>query len=81
MLTLFLKAYAPDYCWCSAQDLYLMYETYTLDNDHPHSPSFDNFNVTLSKLKSEGYFQTKPSPYQTNNSRGKQYSDLYLRIK
>lgn len=52
--------YAPTFCWCTALDLYRMAEqAYPLLTE-------ESFAQTLSRLKREGHFITKPyggSPY------------------
>lgn len=69
----FLEDLAPDFCWCSGKDLFLMMEC--LHEDVPE----DSFKVTLHKMMREGIFITKPNPYH-ESQRGLT-GRLYLKIK
>lgn len=65
----FLLEYAPDFCWCSSQDLLIMAEQ--IDED----VSVESFKKILSVLYRGGAFISKPAPKQ----RGTPF--LYLRVK
>ena len=70
----FLKNYAPDFCWCTGHDLFLLAEQEFEDIEY-HS-----FVVTLSKLKKKGVFEYKPdnSKLERRTDRGTR-GGLYLR--
>jgi hypothetical protein len=68
--------YAPDFCWCTAMDLFLMIEYLFEDVD------FNSFKTTLSRLLANGYFIRREWPDNTPSPTGRQGKPpgLYLRI-
>jgi len=73
----FLRTYAPDFCWCSAHDLFIMMEQIPELEDVTE----DTFKVTLSRLKIQGVFITKPNYYRPEYNSRSRIGDLYLRVK
>lgn len=81
-LTDFILQHAPDFCWCSGFDLFVMTEVEFPDVTE------NTFAVTLSQLKRKGFFITKPNPaprWSANactslRERGRK-GWLYLRVK
>ena len=72
----FLKIYAPDFCWCTWFDLYLMAEQLDEDID----PFV--FKVSLRMLLLKGWFIVKEDPsVPPSTSQGGKRRKLYLRIK
>lgn len=69
----FFRLYAPDFCWCTKMELYLMAEQLWEEVD------FEIFTVVLSQRKRDGLFITKP--YDRNSHHGRKHgsTDLYLR--
>lgn len=78
-MTSFLRCYAPDFCWMTAWDLFLMYEQ--IDED----ANWDAFKIELSRCKKRGYFICRPTtykPYQVRQpGQGKGRTSMYLRVK
>ncbi len=73
-LTRFLKTLAPDFCWCSAHDLFVMAEQIPELEDTP----WTSFRTTLYILKKAGWFTVKKLDHGHVN--GGRIGDLYLRI-
>lgn len=77
-LQLFLRNFAPDFCWCSVHDLLLITEE-TGDFDNM---SENTFTATVSQLKTAGVFISRPDTslaadkHNKNGRRG----NLYLRV-
>ena len=71
----FLKTLAPDYCWVTAEDLYLMYEQINEDIC-PNS-----FKVSLCNMVKKGYFKMKPWPMGYAHHTNSRRPMLYLRVK
>lgn len=75
----FFHYYAPDFCWVTAWDLYLMYEQ--IDED----ANWYSFHKELHRYTGLGLFERKPSsylPYQLGHDRpwtGR--TSMYLRKK
>lgn len=71
----FLTEYAPDFCWCTVHDLFLIAEQKFEDVE------YYSFKVTLSELKKKGIFKHKAdnSKY-TRQTDGGTRNGLYLRI-
>ena len=75
-MTNFLLKYAPDFCYLTVKDLFRM-----MDTEYRGSYiDYDAFMVTFHKLFIAGYFEKKPSPYNTPR-RGGYEPALYRRIK
>jgi hypothetical protein len=70
-ITKFLKTIAPNFMWCSRQDLYLMYELIDEDAD------LNSFRSTLSKEVGRKTFITKQD--ETHSRTGRLKRLLYLR--
>ena len=67
----FLRKTAPDFMWCTVQDLFLMYEQINWDID------FDVFKQTFYRLFCAGEFFRKPDANHRRS--GKLQRRLYLR--
>lgn len=70
----FLRTVAPNFCWVTAYDLFLMYEQ--INEDCPQH----SFKSQLCQLTKQGVFITKPFKKMHSNEtiQGKKY--LYLRV-
>ena len=76
-VTAFLKKYAPDFCWCSAHDLFIMMEQVPELEDVTEG----SFKVMLINLKKNGYFIIKKASWQDYaHSRYFKTGYLYLRV-
>lgn len=72
----FLRQHSPDFCWCTAWDLFRMHEEENWDCE------YDVFKVTLSQIQTrEQIFKVKQGIRQDTPFATGKPPRLYLRVK
>lgn len=77
IIAAFLRQFAPDFCWMTIQDLFLMAE------QHDEMMDINSFSATVCRLHSLGVFVSRPWPHairDSNSTMGKRPRQ-YLRVK
>lgn len=73
----FLRTLAPDFCWLSAYDLFIMMEQIPELEDVTE----ECFKITLHQLKQQGLFITKKGKHREPHAERGSPGFLYLRVK